>query len=293
MMPRGLLGSIVLAAIAAMSVGARAQEGAKYPDWAGQWTRASGAQWDPTKPPGKGQQAPLTPEYQAIFESTAANIAAGGQDNNPTSQCIPPGMPRIMIMYESMEIVITPQTTYMLIEYADPLRRIYTDGRQWPDEIEPTYVGYSIGKWQDTDGDGRYDTLTVETRAIKGPRNFDGSGLPLHRDNQTVVTERLYSDKTNSDILHNEITTVDHALTRPWTVMHDYKRSRKPIWDEYVCQEDNRYIQPHGAAYLRQQDTRYIQIGTDSYVVSGDGYLMPLKKGQAPPDLKYFNQPAK
>jgi hypothetical protein len=276
-MLRVLLGLVTLAAALTAPIAVQAQTDSKYPDWSGQWTRASGAQWDPNKPPGKGQQAPLTAEYQAIFNATAADIASGGQDNNPTSQCIPPGMPRIMIMYESMEIVITPATTYMLIEYADPLRRIYTDGRDWPAEIEPTFVGYSIGHWEDTDGDGRYDTLAVETHGMKGPRNFDGSGLPLASDNETVVKERLSLDKANPDLLHNEITTIDHALTQPWTVTHDYKRSRKAIWDEYICQEDNRYV----------------RIGKDSYVVSGDGFLMPLKKGQAPPDLKYFHEPPK
>jgi hypothetical protein len=267
-----LFGSLTLAAMLAAPFSAQAQDASKYPDWSGQWTRASGAQWDPTKPPGKGQQAPLTAEYQAVFDRVTADIAAGGQNDNPTIKCIPPGMPRIMIMYESMEFVITPATTYMLIEYADPLRRIYTDGRDWPADIEPTYVGYSIGHWQDTDGDGRYDTLVVETHGIKGPRTFDGSELPLASDNETVVTERLSLDKKNPNLMHNEITTLDHALTRPWTVTHDYKRSRKPIWNEYTCQEDNRYV----------------QIGSETYAVSGDGYLMPLKKGQAPPDLKYF-----
>jgi hypothetical protein len=277
MMLRILLGAAVLAAALGAPIWAQAQDAPKYPDWSGQWTRASGAQWDPTKPPGKGQQAPLTSEYQAVFEVNAANIAAGGQDFNPTSQCIPPGMPRVMIMYESMEFVITPGHTYMLIEYADPIRRIYTDGRDWPAEIEPTYVGYSIGHWEDTDADGRYNMLAVETRGMKGPRAFDGSGLPLASDNETVVNERLSLDKTNPDIMHNEITTIDHALTRPWTVTHDYKRSRNPTWFEYTCQEDNHYV----------------RIGKESYVVGADGYLMPLKKGQAPPDLRYFNQPSK
>jgi hypothetical protein len=275
MIDRRFLCPLVLAvALIVPAAGARAFDEAKYPDWKGQWVRTISAAWDPSKPPGKGQQAPLTPEYQAIFENNAANIAAGGQDNNPTAGCIPPGMPRIMIAYESMEFVITPEITYLLIEYADPLRRIYTDGRAWPDYIEPTYVGYSIGHWEDSDGDGRFDTLTVETRGMKGPRMFDGSGLALHKDNQTVVKERLFLDKDDPDTLRNEITTIDHALTRPWTVMRSYHRSRHPVWTEYDCHEDNRFV----------------RIGKDAYVVSGDGYLMPIKKGQPPPDLKYFDQ---
>ena len=81
-------------------------------------------------------------------------------------------------------------------------------------DVEPAYKGYSIGKWLDTDGDGRYDTLEVETRGMKGPRAYDTTGLPLHTDNKTVVKERIYLDKADRMILWNEITTIDNALDR-------------------------------------------------------------------------------
>jgi hypothetical protein len=114
-------------------------------------------------------------------------------------------MPRVMNVYEPMEIVVTPQTTYLLIEHVHDSRRIYTDGRDWPKEIDPTFRGQSIGKWLDTDGDGIYDTLEVETRHLKGPRTFDSTGIPMHADNKTIVKERIFWDKTNQ--LRNEITT--------------------------------------------------------------------------------------
>src|SRR3979490_733398 len=106
----------------------------------------------------------------------------------------------------------------MLMQHVHDSRRIFTDGRNWPEYIEPSYAGYSIGKWLDTDGDGRFDTLEVETRSFKSPRVYDDSGMPLHLDNQSVFKERLSLDKANPNILLNEITTNDHALTRPWTV---------------------------------------------------------------------------
>ena len=138
-------------------------------------------------------------------------------------------------------------------------------------------MGYSIGKWIDAEGNGRYDALEVETRNMKGPRAFEPSGIPLHSDNQTVVKERIYLDKDNPDILHDEITTIDHALTRPWTVHKKYRRERNPIWIEAVCSESN----PH------------LRIGKENYMLSADGYLMPTKKGQEPPDLRYFRQSRK
>jgi hypothetical protein len=74
----------------------------------------------------------------------------------------------------------------------------------------PQFSGYSVGHWLDEDGDGRYDTLIVETRGIKGPRTFEMTGIPLHQGNQTIVTERIYLDKVDSNLLHNEITTIDN-----------------------------------------------------------------------------------
>ena len=104
-------------------------------------------------------------------------------------------MPRVINGYGQMEFVVTPETTHILIEHIHDYRRIFTDGRDWPAELEPTFLGYSIGKWIDTDGDGRYDVLEVETRGFKGPRAFDASGIPLHDDNQTIVNERIFSTR--------------------------------------------------------------------------------------------------
>jgi hypothetical protein len=274
---RSAIGAVTLAAsIGVATLDAPAFDQSKYPDWSGQWQRPAGVgnQWDTSKPPRRGQQPPLTPEYQAIYEANLADQAAGGQGADPTYTCIPDGMPRAMNVIFPMEIVIQPHITHIMIEYLSMLRRIYTDGRDWPPEAEPSFMGYSIGRWVDEDGDGRYDALLVETRKLKGPRAFDASGIPLHADNQTVVTERIYLDKSDPNILHDEVTTIDHALTRPWTVTKNYKRERNPIWVEAICAEGNRHV----------------RIGTQTYMLSGEGDLMPAKKGQPPPDLRYFGR---
>jgi hypothetical protein len=77
--------------------------------------------------------------------------------------------------------------------------------------------------------------LEVETRNLKGPRTFDGSGIPMHEDNATVIKERIYLDKANPDLLHNDITTIDNALTRPWSVAKTYARQKKVKWHENLC----------------------------------------------------------
>jgi hypothetical protein len=273
MLRQSFLASFVVATAMTLAIaGARAHDESKYPDWGGQWSRTGGIQWDPSKPLGRGQQAPLTPEYQAIFDASLADQATGGHGNDMRFACLPVGMPRLMSVIFPMEIIILPRTTYILFEYSMP-RRIYTDGRNWPKDLEPAFAGYSIGQWLDEDGDGRFDTLAIETRGMKGPRTFEGSGLPLHKDNQTVVKERMYLDKANRDTLYDEITTIDAALTRPWTVTKKYRRVRNPIWVEYDCSEGNQHV----------------AIGKENYFLSADGHLMPARKGQSPPDLRYFD----
>ncbi len=276
---RSSIGVIALAAALAMTAsGALALDETKYPDWSGQWLKPSqearGNPWDQTKPWGLRQEAPLTPEYQAIFEASIAQQARGGQGENTRYSCSPAGMPRIMTGVGPIEFVILPALTYINFQNNMP-RRVYTDGRDWPKEserVEPSMDGYSIGQWLDEDRNGRYQTLAVETRNFKGPREFESSGLPLHRDNQTIVKERLYLDPTNKNVFHDEVTTIDHALTRPWTVNKRYLRVRDIRWDENNCNENNTHV----------------VIDKEDYFLSADGKLMPVRKDQPPPDLKYF-----
>jgi len=178
-----------------------------------------------------------------------------------------------------MEFLFSPSVTHILFEDTTAqTHRIYTDSRHLPKNREPTFTGYSIGKWLDTDGDGRYDTLEIETRNLRGPRTWDQTGMPMADDNETIIRERLYLDKANPNILHNEMTTIDNSLTRPWTVMKNYQRRTQDItWEEDNCVEANVYI----------------TINKQVYFISSDGLLMPQKKDQPPPDLRYFNQTQK
>jgi hypothetical protein len=271
----------LMAAIGGAAGGARAADEAKYPDWKGQWNAIVTAglegrqfKFDPTKPRGLGQQAPLTPEYQKVLADSMAEQAQGGLGNYPTARCLPGGMPR-MAASGAQEYVVTPETTYVLLGGSeDPLRRIYTDGRDWPRDLETTYQGYSIGRWSDPNGEGRYTLLEVETRGFKGPRAYDSSGLPLAFDNASIFRERFHLENNNPNILHNEITVIDHALTRPWSVDKTFRRNSnpRPRWRETSCTEGNNQV----------------VIGRENYFLSADGNLMPTRKDQPPPDLKYF-----
>ena len=278
---RASIAAIAFAALSMTIVGARAADDAKYPEWSGQWIRVPDGgppRYDTTKPIRK-QQAPLKPEYQALYETSLKDIDEGGFGLDRHYACMPTGMPRQMSGVSRFEFLFSPAVTHIIFEdmTLSP-RRIYTDGRDWPKKAqEPTFVGYSLGKWLDTDGDGRYDTLEIETRNVRGPRTWDQTGLPMADDNDAVFKERIYLDKANPDILHDEITTTDNSLTRPWTVIKNYRREPVVTWEENNCVEGNAYITINGQVYF----------------VGGDGLLMPSKRGQAPPDLKYFRSTRK
>jgi hypothetical protein len=272
-----MFGFALLSALCIMPAESRAWDEAKYPDFRGQWLPIGDpARFDPSKASGAAQQAPLIPEYQALFEANLKQQAAGVAQ---TDTCVSPGMPRVTNGYGQMEVIVTPRTTYITVEHINDNRRIYTDGRDWSANPEPSYLGYSIGTWIDADGDGRYDLLEVETRGFTGPRTYDSSSLPLHEDNLTIVKERIYLDKSDPNVFHDEVTVIDHALTRPWTVTKSYRRvpDRQPYWREVVCAETNNHV----------------EIGKQVYSLSPDGHLMPTRKDQPPPDLRYFNRARK
>src|SRR4051794_30708752 len=126
MINRCIIGAVALVtALGAATASGFAHDEGKYPDLKGSWIRADRGQatpWDPSKPPGRGQQAPLTPKYRPLSEGAPARAPAG---INLTS-CLPPGMPRSMIVPEPMEIIVMPDTTYIMLTYMSEFRRIYT-----------------------------------------------------------------------------------------------------------------------------------------------------------------------
>jgi hypothetical protein len=279
MLSRGPINAIVLMAAFCMTIegatikAASAFDDAAYPDWKGAWF-GTGGRYDTSKPAGLGQQTPLTPEFQKILEASIADQDNGGQGENPGYRCASHGMPRVMIANVPIGFVIMPEKTYVMLERLSQVRRIYTDGRDWPAQLKPSSLGYSIGKWIDEDGDGRYDTLEAETRGLKHPHVYDSSGAPFHPDERAIVKERIRLDKANPNLLRNEITTIDTALTRPWTVTRSYRRERDYRWSEYVCAANNQHV----------------VIGKEDYFLSADGMLMPVRKDQKPPDLRHFDR---
>jgi hypothetical protein len=280
---QGTIGAIAMAAALLMAVGgAQAFDESRYPDWSGQWRRVPDGgppRYDPSKPNGRGQEAPLKEPYRLMHEASMADQLAGGQGLYRSSvRCVPMGMPWQMNGTFPFEFIFTDKTTFVLSEISTQQpRRIYTDGRAWPKDEETTFTGYSIGRWIDEGGTGRFDVLEIETRNLRVPRIYDQTGIPFHEDGQTVIKERIFLDRAKPNILHDQITTTDNALTHPWTVMKNFARLPTVVWTENNCAEGNDNV----------------AIGKEDFLLGADGYLMPTRKDQAPPDLRYFKQPKK
>ena len=143
---RHSIGAVMAAAFATfalstMMTNARVFDESHYPDWTGQWMRVPVAgirgnpSWDPNKSDGLAQEAPLTPEYQAKLEASLADQAAGGAGLDRDLICMTAGMPRMMNLYSTMEIIVTIDQTYILMSTFNDTRRIFTDGRDWPADL--------------------------------------------------------------------------------------------------------------------------------------------------------------
>jgi len=272
MLDRSLICAALLGcAVAATPSAAQVVDFNKYPSFKGQWFR--------TGPPNNWRQVaglpPYTPEGQKKWEAIQNDLKNGGPGNWPSTYCVPTGMPAMMNLYNPMEIVITPEITYILMSHnSDNFRRIYTDGREFPAETEvtPAFAGYSIGRWIDEDGDGKYDVLEVETRYLRDTRAYDVTGLPFADDGKTLIKERFYLEKGDSDVLWDDLTVFDTLLTRPYSKHHKTIRT-KESWTSETCVADNNWV----------------KIGDELYFTNAaEGKLMPSKKGQQPPDLSYF-----
>lgn len=232
MMPiRGIVPLIALAAavLDASSASAAEQQRRTYPNWSGAWENISGILFtnprdQPANPP------PLNADYAARYQAVRDSADRGVPVNDPTASCVWAGVPRMIVSPYPKEFVITPDRVLILDEYMSQIRRIHTDGRKHPADLEPSYNGHSIGHWEG-------DTLVVETVGLREDTMYQNTGLP-HSD-QLTIRERIRL--IGPDLLEDEVTAIDpKALTRPWVTKIHYRRQSDWQLFEYVCAENNR-----------------------------------------------------
>ena len=134
-------------------------------------------------------------------------------------KCFPPGVPRVYFHPFPMQFIEAPKMMLMFFEYDHTMRRIYMDGRKHNEDIEATWMGDSIGRW-----DG--DTLVVETTGMNDKSWIDRLGHP--HSEQLKVTEKF--KKTTADNMQIDVTLEDpKAYKEPFTVQ--FNMQLKPNWE--------------------------------------------------------------
>ena len=172
-----------------------------------------------------GIQVPFTPAGAAIYKERQEKNAKG----RPSESCLPHGIPDSMTVPAApWKIVQHPGVMLILYEFQNRYRQVFTDGRGFPEDMMPAWLGYSIGKW-----DG--DTFVVETRGFNDRSWLDDNGHP-HSD-ALKVTERFH--RRDFGHLDLQITFDDPKMyTKPWTVSLPFELFADNELMEWVCENE-------------------------------------------------------
>lgn len=207
----------------------RAADG--HPDLSGFWLPATGVKYLLNLAADlKPEQIPLKPAAQAIYQE---RIDTNGKDH-PGVRCWPSGIPEKDSIPDGLKVVHTPDLILFLHESRTIYRQIFTDGRPLPRNAQPTWMGYSIGRWEG-------DTLVVETIGQNGKTWLDMRGLP--GTESLRVVERF----TRPTIGHIDLeVTIDDSqvYTKPWTVKMGWTLLPDAELIESICEENNKDL-PH------------------------------------------------
>ena len=213
-----LIPAVVLAFSLLARGQAAAQTGPSSQDLSGVWL-GDGA--------GNNRALLLQPAMPLMQPWVKAKFNAQGVTSDPDpflESCDPLGVPRVLLTNTPVKIVQTPAESVFLYERNHDFREIYTDGREHPKDIDASWWGHSIGRWDGT-------TFVVDTVGFNDKTWVDWSGLP-HTEALHVIEryQRLDHETMRLDI------TVDDpkAYTQSFTAKRMFKL--KP-WDigEDIC----------------------------------------------------------
>ena len=168
--------------------------------------------------------------YQPWAADLVKKRAADQGRDDPVAQCRPAGAPRILTFPPPRKLIQTPAELVILSERDVTFRQIFTDGRPLPNDPEPSWNGYSVGKWEG-------DTLVVRTIGLRDGIWLDRKGSPL--TDAAKMTERFH--RVNFGRLEIDVTIDDpKAYTRPWTVKLVQLLAPDTELLDYFCQDNEK-----------------------------------------------------
>jgi len=173
----------------------------------------------------KPEDEPIRPEAAAIFRQ---RTETAGKDI-PTSHCLPGGVP-FSSLIAPFKIVQTPRVVVMLLEDNNPPRQIHTDRRKLPADPWPSWMGYSVGRWEG-------DALIVDTMGFNDRSWLDAFGHP-HSESLHIVERFRRRDFGHMDLA---LTIDDPKMyTKPFTVKIAYRLLPDTDILEAVCAENEK-----------------------------------------------------
>jgi hypothetical protein len=179
-----------------------------------------------------GKLPPLLPEAKTVYEKHQAMAAKGDHSFDTTARCLPPGLPRLMLIRSPFEILQRTNTVYFVHELNRLPRRAYLN-EKLPTDVDPHYLGYSVAHW-----DG--DALVIESNGFEEGTLLDAAGLPHSEAMQ--LTERYQLDKDGKH-LHARFTIDDSkTFTAPWSFKAEYVKRPGYELHEDVCADKQK---PH------------------------------------------------
>jgi hypothetical protein len=196
------------------------------PDLSGVWAAPGGRYVQNAAADLKPGEVPYQPWAKALVDSRAEGAH---ERESPSVSCLPPGVPRITYAPPPWKVVQSNGFVVILYEAYNLWRQVFMDGREPARDPNPSWLGYSVGRWEG-------DTLVVETTGFNGKTWLDQVGRPTTE--ALRVTERF----RRRDFGHMDIQiTIDDskAYTRPWTVTVPATLQIGAELLEFVC-ENNR-----------------------------------------------------
>ena len=249
-------GAVAVLAVALAGVGASQGQPAKPPnpdphDLQGTWMAASRAHLahDFTPHMGRGavddipdseitweigdKMPPFSAWGKAKFDSNVDAQINNRPHADPSTNCMPHGLPRLMIAPYGVQIVQTKGLITLMHAVNHNVRFIHMD-QKMPAKVPVTFNGYSVGHWEG-------DTLVVHSKGISSQGVIDQLGTP-HSDS-LQVTERIRKiDGGKGGKRLEDMITIDDpgAYTKPWVAVRYYDWKPEIRLIEYICEENNR-----------------------------------------------------
>jgi len=213
------------------------------PDFSGMWVPLEVLPCDPGQRGVQCTELPLTPRlinfaaglqgglpYQPWAADLVKNRSKDVAFIDPHTHCMPPNFPRAWAFPESLKIFQTRTQLVILDEFNASYRQVFFDGRKLPEDMLPTWNGYSVAHWEG-------DTLVVDSAGYRDDSWLDTAGNFF--SSEARVTERIR--RPNFGSMNVEVTVNDpKVFTKPWTVELHMKPHLDTEMIDFICMENNR-----------------------------------------------------